>query len=39
MNVNIQDLSSSPEALWGMSGRITLEESGVFKGVRLLASK
>jgi translocation and assembly module TamB len=35
VKVNIQDLSSSPEALWGMAGRITLEESGVFNGVRL----
>ncbi|MCF8130773.1 MAG: hypothetical protein K9N10_19860, partial [Deltaproteobacteria bacterium] len=34
-NVSIQDLSSSPEALWGMAGQITLQESGVFNGIRL----
>jgi len=35
LNVAIQDLSSSPEALWGMAGQITLEESGVLSGIRL----
>ena len=39
LNVDIKDLRSSPEALWGLAGRITLEESGVFKGIRLPSHK
>lgn len=39
LNVAIKDLGLSPEALWGMTGRITLEESGVFKGIRLPSHK
>jgi len=35
VNVSLQDLSSSPKALWGMTGQITLEESGVLSGIRL----
>ena len=35
LNVAIKDLASSPEALWGMAGRITLEESGFLSGIRL----
>gem|GEM_PF-1148764 len=35
LGVAIQDLSSSPEALWGMAGIITLEESGVLSGIRM----
>ena len=39
LNVDIKDLGLSSEALWGLIGRITLEESGVFKGIRLLPHK
>ncbi len=35
LNVDIKDLLPSPEALWGMAGRITLEESGFLRGIRL----
>ena len=35
LNMTIKDLSLSPEALWGMAGRITIEESGFFRGIRL----
>ena len=35
LNVAIKDLSSSPDALLGMAGRITLEESGFLRGIRL----
>ena len=35
LNMTIEDLSPSPEALWGMAGRITIEESGFFSGIRL----
>ena len=35
LNVDIKDLAPSDEALWGMAGRITLEESGFLKGIRL----
>ncbi|MCG6879845.1 MAG: hypothetical protein LJE96_11965 [Deltaproteobacteria bacterium] len=35
LSVAIQDLAPSEEALWGMAGRITFEESGFFKGIRL----
>jgi len=35
LNVAIKDLAFSPEALWGMAGRITIEETGVIKNVRL----
>ena len=35
LNMTIKDLASSPEALWGMAGRFTIEESGVLSGIRL----
>ncbi|EFK11302.1 conserved hypothetical protein [delta proteobacterium NaphS2] len=35
LNVDIKDLAPSEQALWGMAGRITLEESGFLKGIRL----
>jgi hypothetical protein len=35
LDVDIKDLGLSSEALWGMAGRITLEESGVLNGIRL----
>jgi len=35
LNVSIKDLGPSPEALWGMAGRITLQESGFIDGIRL----
>ena len=35
LNLDIKDLGLSPEALWGLAGRITIEESGVIKGLRL----
>ena len=35
LNMTIKDLASSPEALWGVAGRFTIEESGFFNGIRL----
>ncbi|MCP4575141.1 MAG: hypothetical protein GY846_02470 [Deltaproteobacteria bacterium] len=35
LNVAIKDLEPSPKALWGMACRITIEESGVIKGLHL----
>ena len=35
LNVAIRDLAPSDQALWGMAGRVTLEESGFLKGIRL----
>lgn len=35
LSVAVKDLAPSDDALWGMAGRITFEESGFFKGIRL----
>ena len=35
LRVTIEDLVQSPEALWGVAGQVTFQESGVFRGVRL----
>ena len=35
LNMTIKNLSPSPDALFGMAGRITIEESGFFKNIRL----
>jgi translocation and assembly module TamB len=35
LDLTMKDLATSPEALWGMVGRITMEESGFLRGIRL----
>jgi len=35
LDLTMKDLATSPEALWGMVGRITLEEAGFLRGIRL----
>lgn len=35
LDVAIHDLARSPEALWGLTGHVTLKESGFFRGVIL----
>ena len=35
LNLTIKDLLRSPDALWGMAGRISIQESGSIRGIRL----
>ena len=35
LNLAIKDLCPSPDALWGVAGRISIQESGVIDGIRL----